>query len=357
LISFQNQLDKAFYVTQQKLLKFPLDNIQNLGRIFLPVSKKVKPGKEEFEVLNKRFEKLLKQDIQNVEEGLYPRELLFQIPFYSYLRMIPGLSLEVFKMFINIVNNRYKHLPSGVNLESYPEYFRRNYHWQSDGYFSYQSAKLYDIGVELLFLGTADIMRRQIIPPISRFLKNKDKSQIRLLDVACGTARILKQIHITHPEIKLYGLDISPYYVKFAQDFLKNITNVSLINEDAEKMPFQDEYFDIVTCVYLFHELPRSVRKKVLAQMYRVLKPGGLIVFEDSAQLSDSGDIEQVIKRFMTEFHEPYYKDYINNDLVELLTEAGFEVTLSETQYVAKVVAGRKKLSESEFAELENFQN
>ncbi len=342
MLSFQNQLDKAFYVTQQKFLKFPLDNIQNIGRLFLPKTRKIKPPKEEFAVLDKRFEKLLKQDIRNVEEGLYPRELLFQIPFNFYIKMIPGLTLEVMKMFVNIVNNRYKSLPAGVNLENYPDYFRRNYHWQSDGYFSYQSARLYDVGVELLFLGTADIMRRQVIPPISRFLKGKDKENIKLLDVACGTARILKQIHITHPEIKLFGLDISPYYINFARDFLRDIPNVSLVNENAENIPFQDEYFDIVTCVYLFHELPRNVRKKVLAQIYRVLKPGGLVVFEDSAQLTDSSDISQVINRFMAEFHEPYYKDYINNDLGDLLSEAGFEVTLSETQYVAKVVAGIK---------------
>lgn len=342
MLSFQNQLDKAFYVTQQKLLKFPLENLQNILRIFLPENRKLKPEKDQFEIINRRFEKLLEQDIKNVEEGLYPRELLFQIPLFFYISLLPEVTFELFKMFINLVNNRYKALPPEVNLENYPAYYRRNFHWQSDGYFSYQSAKLYDGVVEMLFLGTADIMRRQVIPPISRFLKGKEKENVKLLDVACGTGRILKQIHLAHPKIKLFGLDISPYYINFARDFLKDLPNVSLINENAENIPFQDEYFDIITCVYLFHELPRNIRKEILSQIYRVLKPGGLLVIEDSAQLSESMDIEQYIDRFMLEFHEPFYKDYINNDLAELISEAGFEVTEAGAQFVAKVVVARK---------------
>lgn len=71
-----------------------------------------------------------------------------------------------------------------------------------------------------------------------------------------------------------------------------------------------------VTCVYLFHELPRDVRRKVVEEMARVVKPGGLVVLTDSVQLGDRPSMDANIGRFQ-EFNEPYYIDYINTDIGE----------------------------------------
>ena len=58
-----------------------------------------------------------------------------------------------------------------VVKDRYPAYYRRTFHWQTDGYFTEHSAEVYELGVELLFRGTADVMRRQIIPPVTRFIR------------------------------------------------------------------------------------------------------------------------------------------------------------------------------------------
>ena len=42
-----------------------------------------------------------------------------------------------------------------------------------------------------------------------------------------------------------------------------------------------------VTCIYLFHELPPSVRREAAAEMARVVRPGGMVVLTDSAQFGD----------------------------------------------------------------------
>ena len=77
----------------------------------------------------------------------------------------------------------------------------------------------------------------------------------------------------------------------------------------CESTPFEDESFDAITCVYLFHELPMEVRKQVLKEMNRLLKPGGKLFFVDSAQ---SGEVpyERILKGFTIAAHEPYYMDY-----------------------------------------------
>lgn len=336
--------DKNNYLIRQNSLKLPLDFFQDLARNLLPSDKTLKIPKQEKEILNKRFNKLLEKDLENVKNGYYPKSLLFQMPFIEYIKNFPSLSIEILKMYLSIKNNKYENLPKNVDLSSYPKYFTRNFHWQSDGYFSYKSAKLYDLGVELLFLGTADIMRRQIIPPISKYindLKNNHISDIKMLDIACGTSRSIKQVNEAYPEIKITGTDISPFYIEFSNKNIKS-PNIDFIQANAENLPFENESFDIVTSVYLFHELPGNIREKVLSEMYRVLKKGGLLVIEDSIQLNDSKEIENVIYRFCKEFHEPYYKDYVQNPIEDFIINAGFKVNSSQYHYVAKVVSAYK---------------
>src|SRR5262249_27129779 len=96
------------------------------------------------------------------------------------------------------------------------------------------------------------------------------------------------------------------------------------------------------TSVYLFHELPRNARRNVVREMFRVLRPGGLVVLEDSAQISDSPQIASVLAGFPAEYHEPFYTDYQHDDLADLLAECGFTVQSSEAHLVAKVVAAKK---------------
>ncbi len=73
-----------------------------------------------------------------------------------------------------------------------------------------------------------------------------------------------------------------------------------------------------VTCVYLFHELPAETRRKVAAEMARVLKPGGILVLTDSVQYGDRPVWDKMLGMF-SKFNEPYYMSYISEDLGAVL--------------------------------------
>ncbi len=111
--------------------------------------------------------------------------------------------------------------------------------------------------------------------------------------------------------------------------------------ENAESLPYRDGYFDAVTSVYLFHELPRAVRRRVLREVKRVLAPGGLVVIEDSAQLAESRVLAPTLGRFARDFHEPFYDDYLEDDLAVALREEGFRVESVTPAFVSKVVVAR----------------
>jgi ubiquinone/menaquinone biosynthesis C-methylase UbiE len=147
------------------------------------------------------------------------------------------------------------------------------------------------------------------------------------------TARSLLQVHL---HARYYGIDLSPFYVEFARSRLGGGEGTRLLAENAETMPFRDGWFDAVMSVYLFHELPRSARRNVLSEMWRVLAPGGLLVIEDSAQPSEGGEVQLFLERFSDDFHEPFYRDYLKDEQV------GFELDSVEPCFVSKPVVARK---------------
>jgi ubiquinone/menaquinone biosynthesis C-methylase UbiE len=290
----------------------------------------------------RRRDALHARDLANVEAGLYPRELLFDIPVGRYVRALPRLLRDTPRMVRRKKAGAFRDIPV-VDKQRYPAYYRRTFHWQTDGYFTDHSAELYELGVELLFRGTADVMRRQVIPPVTRAVRAAGGAgQLRVLDVACGTGRTLHQLAAAHPALRLYGVDLSPAYVRLARRRLADVAEVALAVENAEALPFADGAFDVVTSVYLFHELPRNARRNVAREMFRVVRPGGTVVIEDSAQLVESSEIASALRAFPGEFHEPFYADYLEDDLAGMLREVGFVVESAEPEFVAKVVVARR---------------
>ena len=100
---------------------------------------------------------------------------------------------------------------------------------------------------------------------------------------------------------------------------------------------FGNDSFQCISCVYLFHELPRTIRAKVLNEFFRVLEPGGILVLADSIQISDSPDFTSVMENFYKSFHEPFYCDYIKEDIDSKMEEIGFKDVKSNSFFMTKV--------------------
>ncbi len=328
---------RAAYRLQQAALRAPVLGAHHVLRAL--TNNRMEASLGELGAIRRQYDRLIEKDLANVRDGLYPKELLFDLPLKSYARTFPRFVREIPATIRRARRRRYTDLPEQVDLEQYPSYYRRNFHWQADGYLSRESAEIYDVSVEFLFLGMAGAMRRQVIPPLTRWLRNAPPGQKRILDVACGTGPTLRQIASAHPGHRYFGVDLSPYYVEVARERLADVPQVTLVSENAEELPYRDGYFDVVTSVYLFHELPSDARRNVLREIRRVLAPGGLVVIEDSAQLSEAPDLAYFLARFSAEMHEPYYRGYVKDDLATLLAECGFEVVgKAERCFVAKVV-------------------
>ena len=223
-----------------------------------------------------------------------------------------------------------------------PEYFTQDFHFQTGGYLTDDSARIYDVQVETLFMGSAALMRRQALPPIAEHLAGRDQRYVQLLDIACGTGRFLCEVRRTYPAMGLTGLDLSQAYLGEAQRAFAGLRPARFLAANAEAIPLADASQDIVTCVFLFHELPPDVRRHVTAEIARVLRPGGLFVFVDSLQMGDRPGYDGLLEAFPVRFHEPYFRHYAICDLDAMFAGAGLAAVSSSTAFLSKIVTRRK---------------
>ncbi|UCZ55336.1 class I SAM-dependent methyltransferase [Bacillus shivajii] len=96
----------------------------------------------------------------------------------------------------------------------------------------------------------------------------------RVLDVGCGTGRLLQKGASLTTEV--YGIDLSKKMVQRTEELLSDISFIkqpSVQVGDAECLPYKDEIFDIVCSTCVVFLIPNA--KWVLKEMSRVLKPGG----------------------------------------------------------------------------------
>ncbi len=281
---------------------------------------------------------LWQQDLANVEAGIYP----LPADHDGSLKMLLRRSRLFFEDLPAIHRRRESGDTSEVLSEETrgkrPLYYLQNFHFQSGGWMTDESAQRYDTQVEVLFIGAANATRRQALPPLREVFAGRDQRRLSLLDVGCGTGRFLDFVKQAWPRLPALGLDLSEAYVKEAKRHLQRWSRTGLIVGKAESIPLPDESQDAITSIFMFHELPPKVRRIVLSEFARVLKPGGRLVLVDSLQRGDEPDYDGLLELFPQSFHEPYYLSYIKEDFAALCQDRGLTYVRSARAFVSKVV-------------------
>jgi ubiquinone/menaquinone biosynthesis C-methylase UbiE len=286
---------------------------------------------------------LLLADARGVRDGLYPPIDDEGLSLADHIQRLR----QMFDDFPAALGRRLARDASSVRAEpdadALPSYFAQDFHFQTGGYLSEDSARLYDVQVETLFYGSANAMRRTALRPIAEAIRGRDQRHLALADVACGTGRFLRQARLAFPALRLTGIDLSRSYTAEAARHMRGLRPAELIVANVEAIPIGDQSQDFVTAIFLYHELPAEVRRRVTAEIARILKPDGLFVFIDSLQLGDRPGWDGLLEAFPARFHEPYFRNYATDDLEGMFGEAGLTVEQTRLAFLSKVLVCRKQ--------------
>ena len=142
----------------------------------------------------------------------------------------------------------------------------------------------------------------------------------RILDVGCGGGRSVKVMTRGVTQGKVYGIDHSPEMITLARHVNRRLIDrerVEILLASVSKLPFPDEYFDLITAFESYYFFPDLVGD--LKEIARTLKTGGHLLLVNEAYRSPQFDKRNTYWTRVAEMmlHSP-------EEYREFLTEAGF---------------------------------
>ncbi len=146
-----------------------------------------------------------------------------------------------------------------------------------------------------------------------------------ILDVGCGTGSLTLLItERLAGNGSVIGIDAAPRMIEIAKKKAKKAGSKAIFSVGiAEELDFDDAVFDIVVNSMFTHHIDTGLKKLAFAEMYRVLKPGGLLVTADIDRPTTAwAKISGWTSRYL--LFQPELEDNLRGDLPCLMTEAGF---------------------------------
>jgi ubiquinone/menaquinone biosynthesis C-methylase UbiE len=135
----------------------------------------------------------------------------------------------------------------------------------------------------------------------------------RVLDLAMGTGRITKSLLKFNAQV--FGVDASTEMLAVAKKNIKS-KRLTIIKSNAFKLPFKNNYFDVIVCFRFIRHLNTNERKNIYAEIRRVLKKDGHLIF----------DACNILRHRNHETRSVYDKVYTLNELKTELKNNKFDL-------------------------------
>lgn len=220
----------------------------------------------------------------------------------------------------------------------YPNYYTQSFHGYDKGNLEWKAA----LEVQAATLSISSRYWPKLDPIVAeQYMRNNATESIQsywkhhnpgipvqtIMDMGSSTGISTKFIQRSFPEAKVLGVELSPYFLAVAL-YDSDMTDDSLhfLHANAEDVPLDDESFDIITCQFLFHEVPYWNQLEILKEAHRLLKVGGVLAILDLNPYDLRRRLENSQFRLWAfESTEPHIFDYYQNNMKRTVQECGFE--------------------------------
>ena len=147
-----------------------------------------------------------------------------------------------------------------------------------------------------------------------------------ILDAGCGQGKSFQYLDKTFAPKRLIGLDADPLSLHLsAEEARRQGIEIELIGSDCAELKVADDSIDILFCHQTFHHLVQQDR--ALAEFYRVLKPGGYLLFAESTEAY----IDTWVIRWL--FRHPMHVQKSAAQYLEMIRDQGFEFEPQNISY------------------------
>lgn len=114
-------------------------------------------------------------------------------------------------------------------------------------------------------------------PPPWHVLHYLPTSARSVLDIGCNVGESLQwAFELGIP--RLYGVDINPAAAQAARERLKQVPECQIIHGSADELPWENESIEAALCSEVLEHVPHDLRRRVIHEVHRVLRPGAPLV-------------------------------------------------------------------------------
>jgi ubiquinone/menaquinone biosynthesis C-methylase UbiE len=230
--------------------------------------------------------------------------------------------------------------PGSVELDPdlvIPDYCRHEIHIQPGGYVGDEfSGVMYHYGTNSFYMGQNDSDEFHIMLA-KRAARPADGKVSKVVDLGCGIGQLSIALKEQFPEAEVLGLDVAGPMLRYAHKRAVELNlDVRFQQRLAEDTRLESGSVDLACAYILFHEVPATAARDICAEVFRILRPGGVFDITDFA----TGAQKAAAPPFATfrswadhQYNgERWREEFCNSDFVALLNSVGFDATLQPSK-------------------------
>lgn len=170
---------------------------------------------------------------------------------------------------------------------------------------------------------------------------DQDFNPARILDIGCSAGAASAAYAWHYPNADVHAIDIGAGMLRYAHARAESLgLRVHFHQMDASDLHFQNDHFDLVVSHNALHEMSDRTRLGMIAESMRVLRPGGLLVYQDVDARSITDPILMADAVWEKNFNgERFWLTYGNADIASEMGAAGFSEG-SIVEHVVPAVSG-----------------